>query len=141
MRLWSLVQVTEAEGVSSHEREVLHHIGGGLMTLTELATHLGLPMSTASVLVKRLDRRGLVRRDRDSADERRLRLQLTADGRRLVDADEILDRARLERALRRMGRSGDDLIGLLVRLADTLERQDPGPPGGTDGDRARSDVR
>jgi len=127
VHLWSLLHVNETTGVSAHEREILDHIAGGLVSLTELAGHLGLPKSSASVLVKRLHQRGLVHRERDAADERRLRLRLTTEGQRLVDTGEILDRRRLERALRRMGASGEELIGLLIRLGDTLERQDAFP--------------
>jgi DNA-binding MarR family transcriptional regulator len=126
VRLWSLLHVNETSGVSAHERDILHHISGGLINLTDLAGHLGLPKSSASVLVKRLHQQGLVHRDRDPTDERRLQLRLTAEGQRVIDAGEILDRRRLERALRRMGTSGEELIGLLIRLADTLERQGPG---------------
>jgi hypothetical protein len=49
------------------------------------SAHLGLPKSTASVIVKGLSRRGLVRRRRDTADERHLSITLTK-GRRRIDA-------------------------------------------------------
>ena len=61
------------------------------MTLGWLAQHLALPKSSASVLVKDLERRGFVRRRRDSEDERRLAIVLTAKGRRRVEADSVLE--------------------------------------------------
>ena len=47
-----------------------------------LAAHLALPKSTASVVVKDLERRGFVRRARDERDERRLAIVLTDEGAR-----------------------------------------------------------
>jgi DNA-binding MarR family transcriptional regulator len=41
------------------------------MTLNELAAHLGLPKSSASVLAKDLERRGFLVRRRHPDDERR----------------------------------------------------------------------
>lgn len=46
-------------------------------TLTEISENLGLPNSTASVLVDKLVKEGLVDRDRDSADRRKVIICLT----------------------------------------------------------------
>ena len=48
--------------------------------MTALAEHLALPKSTASVVVKDLERRGFVRRARDERDERRLAIVLSDAG-------------------------------------------------------------
>jgi DNA-binding MarR family transcriptional regulator len=65
--------------LSEHERQLLHHIPSTApgVALGEVAAHLALPSSSASVLVKDLARRGFVRRTRDRRDERRLALVLT----------------------------------------------------------------
>jgi DNA-binding MarR family transcriptional regulator len=71
----------------------------GGVTLGWLAQHLALPKSSTSVLVKDLERRGFVRRRRDTQDERRLAIVLTAKGRRRVEADTVLEPRRLAAAL------------------------------------------
>jgi DNA-binding MarR family transcriptional regulator len=52
-------------------------------SLRELAETLALDPGTLSPLVKRLESAGLVRRERDRADERLLAVTLTPEGRRL----------------------------------------------------------
>ena len=59
--------------------------------LTALARHLALPKSTASVVVKDLERRGFVERARDARDERRLAIVLSAEGRARVADDTVLE--------------------------------------------------
>jgi DNA-binding MarR family transcriptional regulator len=104
---------------------VLRHVGeGDGVTLGSLARHLALPKSSTSVVVKGLERRGFLRRRRDQNDERRLAIVLTAEGRRRVTADRLLDPARLTTALRALPRS--DRARLLVgleRVADAAERR------------------
>lgn len=48
--------------------------------LNDLAADLALDSATASPLVKRLEKEGLVERERSSEDERRLEIRLTAAG-------------------------------------------------------------
>ncbi|WP_144797129.1 MarR family winged helix-turn-helix transcriptional regulator [Microbacterium paludicola] len=49
-------------------------------TLNDLAVDLALDPATASPLVKRLEKEGLIARERSSADERRLEIRLTEAG-------------------------------------------------------------
>ena len=79
--------------LSEHERQLLHHIPAAApgVPLGDVARHLALPNSSASVLVKDLARRGFVRRARDPRDERRLALVLTRRGAERVAADSVLD--------------------------------------------------
>ena len=85
--------------LSEHERQLLHHIPAAApgVPLGDVARHLALPNSSASVLVKDLARRGFVRRARDPRDERRLALVLTRRGAERVAADSVLDPERLAR--------------------------------------------
>jgi DNA-binding MarR family transcriptional regulator len=87
--------------LSEHERQLLHHIPARApgVPLGEVARHLALPSSSASVLIKGLGRRGFVRRRRDPRDERRLELVLTPKGAERVAADSVLDPGRLDAAL------------------------------------------
>ena len=92
------------------------------MTLGWVASHLMLPKSTASVLVKDLERRGFVRRRRDASDERRLAIVLTAKGRRRVQADTVLEPRALESALGALPqRERRALVRGMARLAEAAE--------------------
>lgn len=55
------------------------------VTVNQLGERLGLDSGTLTPLLKRLGARGLITRERDSEDERRVRLHLTDDGRLLKD--------------------------------------------------------
>jgi DNA-binding MarR family transcriptional regulator len=78
----------------------------GRTSLGDLASRLDLDPSTLSRTVENLVRQGLVQREPDSSDRRRVVLTLTAEGKRLVDDinaendrfyDGILDRLPAER--------------------------------------------
>lgn len=124
-RLWAALHRRDDPDLSQHERQLLHHVGaGGLDTLTALAAHLGLPKSTASVLVKDLHRRGLVERVRNPADERRLQITLTEQGLARVAADTVLEPAPLSRALARLNPADRAaLLHTLRALADAAEQR------------------
>jgi DNA-binding MarR family transcriptional regulator len=96
------------------------------LSVGELAVDLGVGQSATTTACKRLERQGLVTRARDRADERKVLVALTAEGRHRIDAwrerrrraaerllsvlgDEeqaVLD-ALLERVLSRLGAQGD----------------------------------
>ena len=109
--------------LSQHERQLLHHVpADGAISLGELARHLALPKSSASVVVKSLARRGFLERARDRADERRLRIALTPEGRARVRADTVLEPRRLEAALGRLPeRRRRELLRALGELARAAE--------------------
>ena len=98
--MWGALHRSDDPELSQHERQLLHHVptSGGI-ALTTLAEHLALPKSTASVVVKDLERRGFVKRARDERDERRLAIVLSDAGAERVAADTVLEPGRLERAL------------------------------------------
>jgi len=53
---------------------------GDGVTVSQLGARLSLDSGTLTPLLKRLEQQGLLLRQRDSADERRVLLRLTADG-------------------------------------------------------------
>lgn len=121
--LWASLHRGDDPDLSQHERQLLHHVPAeGGTPLSALAAHLALPKSTASVVVKDLERRGFLRRRRDPADERRLAIVLTPKGRDRVAADTVLDLDGLAAALDRLGDAQttrllsalDELVGLLA---------------------------
>lgn len=70
-----------ADGVESNGYGVLSLIGArGTMRLTELAQELGMPLTTASDVVRRLEGRHLVRRRPNPDDGRSFLFELTARG-------------------------------------------------------------
>lgn len=118
--VWLAFRRLEEEGeLTSHERDVLAHLpSDGSVSLRELAEHLAIGLSTASVLMKRLESRGLVVRKRDPDDERRLALTLTPEGKAALDRASDLDRDRLTAALRQLGPARTpELIDTLEHLA------------------------
>jgi DNA-binding MarR family transcriptional regulator len=91
-RLWRLNHALERRssrmhteiGITAQQRMVLRCLGClGEVHAGELADVLHLDPGTLSATLRRLEERKLVRRARDDADSRRVRIALTADGRRL----------------------------------------------------------
>ncbi len=93
------------------------------VALTWLAEQLGWPKSTASVVVKDLDRRGLVRRSRRADDERRLAIAITPRGAARVGEDRAFDPERLAAALRALSPAArEQLLAGLEALVGAAER-------------------
>ena len=114
-RLWKAFFKADAEDLTQHERQLLHHVGSAQgVPLGVVARHLGIPKSSASEQVKGLERRGFLTRRRDPTDERRLSIVLTDTGVARVTRDSILDLAPLAAALKRI--SAADRRALLVGL-------------------------
>jgi DNA-binding MarR family transcriptional regulator len=59
-------------------------VRSGAMSLKELSSHLGLAHSTTSGIVDRLEKRGMVERQPDSADRRLTRIAATRDVKEFV---------------------------------------------------------
>src|SRR5690348_8354093 len=71
----------EADGVESDTYAVLSLIGArGSVRLTDFARELGLPLTTMSDVVRRLETRGQVRRRENPDDGRSFLFELTARG-------------------------------------------------------------
>jgi len=83
----------------------------------ELAHLLDTPPSVVSVLLSDLEGRKLVTRTVDPADRRRVRLELTPDGRRTLDA---VQSAWLDANAGRLDRLGTADLEALVRIQKTL---------------------
>jgi len=114
------------DALSQHERQLLHRVpapgSGGSVKLIDLAQQLGLPKSTASVLVKSLEQRGLLRRERNPSNERELAIALTEAGAARVAADSVLDPAGLSAALGELSKKERrSMLKALEHLADACE--------------------
>ena len=58
----------------------LELLGGSPRSVGELGTKLGMDTGTITPLLKRLERSGLITRQRDAQDERRVLVELTSSG-------------------------------------------------------------
>ncbi|HEX7263404.1 MAG TPA: MarR family winged helix-turn-helix transcriptional regulator [Candidatus Dormibacteraeota bacterium] len=114
-RLWRVLLKADAEDLSQHELQLLHHIPAEKgIPLGVVARHLGIPKSSASEQVKSLARRGFLTRHRDAGDERQLSIVLTDAGVARVSQDSVLDLVRLAAAMKRV--SAEDRRALLTAL-------------------------
>jgi DNA-binding MarR family transcriptional regulator len=103
--LLSVISCAEADitalGLDSKELFLLAEIDDHPYP-AELAATLSMPKATVTVYLKRLEAAGFVRREIDSADLRRHRLLLTADGRRAAEAGLSLLSDEFEKRLGRL---------------------------------------
>ena len=110
-------QSVEAKaGVSGAQVWVLAQVAGQPdIRVTELARALAIHQTTASNLVDRLDSAGMLQRRRDPADQRVVRLRVTAAGRRALANAPGPAQGVLPAALKRLTRA--ELTELKQRLA------------------------
>src|SRR5262245_4990149 len=112
------------DGLDQASVFLLHHVlARGPLRLTELAKCLRLDGSTVSRHVKSLEDSGYLRRSADPLDRRAARVQLTEQGRALLDRAmdakvELLDKAIADWP----ERDREALATLLFRLADRIDQ-------------------
>jgi len=109
-------------GISGAQHFVLQKLADApALSLNDLAARTMTHKSSVSVVVKRLVDRGLVRRQRSSADGRGIVLSLTAAGRRAMARAPDSAQTRMIAALRRLpSRDLEAFAGLFVRFTDEL---------------------
>ena len=117
--------------VTDHQVTLLAQLdqaAGG--TMTDLAQAMGVAMPTMSLSVDRVEGLGLVKRERDPADGRRVTLRLTEAGLRLARSRSLLDPARVRALLAGLTSAertaGIDAFVTFARAAQRLGR----PPRG-----------
>jgi len=124
-RLWLALRRASDDELSNHELQLLHRVpapGTGSVKLIDLVQHLALPKSSASVLVKNLEQRGLLRRERNPNNERELAIALTDEGAARVAADSVLDPAGLSAALGELSKKERrNMLKALEHLAEACE--------------------
>lgn len=109
--------------ISAHQGSILDHLDAVEPTsLTGLARHMGVTLSTMSLSVDRLERLGYVRRARDAGDGRRVHLRLTASGARVKEAQSVLEPDRVRGMLAKLSAeeraAGMRGLELLARAAE-----------------------
>lgn len=91
------------ETLSRHQASVLDHLDAVAPTsVSALAAHMGVSVSTMSLTLDRLEASGHVRRSRDRDDSRRVGVRLTAAGERVRSANSVLDPALVQRLVASM---------------------------------------
>ncbi len=116
--------------VSLHQATVLAHLVGTVpRTLSELAALMGVALPTMSLLIERLVRAGLVVRDRDARDGRRVSLRLTEAGGRAARARSVVDPERVRALLATLTpaerSAGVQGLTTLARAAERLAEPEP----------------
>ena len=120
--------------VSARQASILSHLDSVEPTpLSQLATHMGVTVSTMSLAVERLVRQGYVVRDRAESDGRVRHVRLTPSGERLHTAQKVLE-PRLVQAMlsrlspldRRNALRGLELLGAAAREQVKSRRDDEG---------------
>jgi DNA-binding MarR family transcriptional regulator len=100
------------------EAGVLNTLDSGPRRVTELAELEGLAQPTMTLLVKQLERRGLVRRERQLRDGRVVLVSVTDAGRRALEQF----RAEAQTALRSyLAEMSDEQVGALSTTAEALQ--------------------
>lgn len=117
--------------ISSHQASILSHLDEiDATTVSELAGHMGVTVSTMSLAVARLERQGYLTRDRSARDGRVVELRLTEDGVRVKESQTVLDPERVRALLDVLSpeRRREALAGLavLAAAADELMRTQAG---------------
>lgn len=93
-------------------------------TVGDLGERLFLQSNTLTPMLKRMEALGYVKRTRDSADERQVRVRLTDAGRKLqIRAAEIV--GRVAEATGLQARQIKQLTGEIMALREALEGQNP----------------
>jgi DNA-binding MarR family transcriptional regulator len=90
------------------------------ITVKEICVRLGLDSGTLTPLLKRLEAAKLVARQRDSGDERQVRIRLTEKGATLRERAREIPRKMAETMNRSLSEIGD-LRQNLANLRDTLD--------------------
>jgi DNA-binding MarR family transcriptional regulator len=116
---------------SFRQLAVLFMVRDGVTSPAGIAQRLGISRAVVTGLLDRLEERGLVRREPDPADRRRLRIVLTTAG---LDASERLGRAVVADLATELGLSSPReraalaaALALLDRKIDVLLAQAPVP--------------
>jgi len=104
------------------------HPGPGLLTISDLAAQMLIKHHSAVGMVNRLEEVGLVRREPDSEDRRKVGVRLARNGMRVFDRLASVHRGEL----RRVGRDLSRFIGYFARAAGEkplrAQQAAPAPP-------------
>lgn len=114
-------------GVSRSEATVLAQLEGGRQRITALAELDGLAQPTVTLMVKRLEGAGLVRRQQSSEDGRVVLVSLTGEGREALELVRVRYRERLRGCLGDLSSEDIEALGpasrVIAALIDRLQKE------------------
>lgn len=87
------------------------------LRVSDLSQLMSIHQSTASNMLDKLQSKQLIRREREAADQRVVRLHLTAEGERLLEAAPQPAQGHVTRAMQRLS---DEQLAVLAGALDTL---------------------
>lgn len=121
----ALAEVVSPHGLNGTEANLIQKLDLGHTSPTEIATWLGIDNSTLSRVARKLEERGIVKREVDEANRSRLQISLTAEGKRTADAIRGDVRKMEEELLSELSRKDiEDFKRVLQKLCISLvERQ------------------
>ena len=97
----------------------------GEVTSGKLADHMSLSLSTATTILDRLERRGLVERYRSAADRRIVHARLRREGRKVLkNAPALLHDRFIERFSELKPADQDRIVGTLQEVAEMMGAED-----------------
>jgi DNA-binding MarR family transcriptional regulator len=102
--IWHSAELTLAQV------RVMRRLARNPQSLSQLGAELALAPPSMTRLVDRLEARGLITRERDETDRRKVVAALTEEGRRLVSAIPFLEGTAIRMAVERMTESQRDSI-------------------------------
>ena len=119
-------RLSRESGLTAPQLLILQAIGGhDEMTMGDIATQVSLSQATITTILDRLESRGLVVRERGSADKRRVYARLTNAGRALIaDAPEPLQETFVRRFTALQDWEQSQIISAVERIASMMDADD-----------------
>lgn len=101
-----------------------HLVRNGAITQSKLSTEVSIGISTINGIIDRLEKKGLVTRQRDLTDRRRVLVQATEEGKKVTASAPSLLQDRLSLALRNLPELEQAAIALsLERVVELMEAE------------------
>lgn len=103
--------------LSIAELHMLDVIGRDGCTVTDIAQSMGISMPSATIAVKKMEKKGYVTKDRDTEDARRVCIRLTMEGRKAEAAHRWFHR----QMVKNIGKSfSEEERGMLLKTIEGL---------------------
>lgn len=141
-------QLVRSHGLTGPQALLLKEvILAGELTVGQLADRVSLSQATVTDILLRLEKRGLIERQRSSEDKRRVLVHITVAGRRLMKRSlPLLQEAFLDKLNQLQEWEQTQLLASLQRLADmmnaqTLEADNPDEGYAADADNSDQALR
>ncbi len=123
-----LLAAWRATGITFSQRRLLRQLREGPRAAGEVAASLGISPPALTRQLTSLEERGVVSRTTDTSDRRKVIVDLTAEGRRVLTGYQVFTGSPMARAARHLTaaqrQSVIESLALLVKLARELESPD-----------------